>query len=252
MKKMRKVLPAIAMLLVSAVMMSTASFAWFTMNSEVKATGMNITAVAPASLWIAQDVAADATPAWASTMTLVAENTPDAQFAPSKVKTQTDFKAWSFEKLDPASSAKVDINGNAPADATYIDSTSFFKDTFLLKLDSQTGDTAAVSVKVAVSHADATADEIWKALRVAVVVDGTTLTFEFSELNQTGAASLEYTAGQELVTLTAGAAGTTAVVYAWLEGTDADCKNANALNCDLFSIDLSFSIGAVTPPASGT
>ena len=44
MKKMRKLIPALAMLLVSAVMMSTASFAWFSMNTTVTADGMSITA----------------------------------------------------------------------------------------------------------------------------------------------------------------------------------------------------------------
>lgn len=44
MKKMRKLLPALAMLLISAVMMSTASFAWFAMNTNVTATGMDVSA----------------------------------------------------------------------------------------------------------------------------------------------------------------------------------------------------------------
>lgn len=52
MKKMRKLIPAFAMLLVSAIMMSTASFAWFTMGSTADATGMQITATADSSLII--------------------------------------------------------------------------------------------------------------------------------------------------------------------------------------------------------
>lgn len=52
MKKMRRLIPAIAMLLVSAVMLSTASFAWFTMNSEVEATGMTVQAKSDGSMVI--------------------------------------------------------------------------------------------------------------------------------------------------------------------------------------------------------
>ena len=52
MKKMRRLIPAIAMLLVSAVMLSTASFAWFTLNDEVTASGMQIQAKATGSLVI--------------------------------------------------------------------------------------------------------------------------------------------------------------------------------------------------------
>ena len=44
MKMTRKLIPALAMLLISAVLMSTASYAWFSMNTKVTATGMSITA----------------------------------------------------------------------------------------------------------------------------------------------------------------------------------------------------------------
>lgn len=51
-KNARKLIPAVAMLLVSATMLSTASFAWFSMNNEVSATGMQVNVNAPASLLI--------------------------------------------------------------------------------------------------------------------------------------------------------------------------------------------------------
>lgn len=44
MKNTRKLIPALAMLLVSAILMTTASFAWFSMNTTVTATGMQVTA----------------------------------------------------------------------------------------------------------------------------------------------------------------------------------------------------------------
>lgn len=52
MKKMRRLIPAIAMLLVSAVMLSTASFAWFTMSENATAGGMQVTAKASGTLII--------------------------------------------------------------------------------------------------------------------------------------------------------------------------------------------------------
>lgn len=55
MKKMRKLIPAFAMLLVSAIMMSTASFAWFTMNDQVQATGMQVQAKASGNLLISEN-----------------------------------------------------------------------------------------------------------------------------------------------------------------------------------------------------
>ena len=47
MKNMKKLIPALAMLVLSAVMMSTASFAWFSMNTEVQVDGISVDAVAP-------------------------------------------------------------------------------------------------------------------------------------------------------------------------------------------------------------
>ncbi len=52
MKKTRKLIPAIAMLLMSTVMMSTASFAWFSMNQTVDVGGMKVNATATGSLLI--------------------------------------------------------------------------------------------------------------------------------------------------------------------------------------------------------
>lgn len=60
MKKMRKLLPAFAMLLVSAIMMSTASFAWFSMGTTATATGMEVTATASSSLIISKVATLDA------------------------------------------------------------------------------------------------------------------------------------------------------------------------------------------------
>ena len=51
-KTNRKLIPSVAMLLVSAIMLSTSSFAWFTINKEVTATGMSIKAENTANLLI--------------------------------------------------------------------------------------------------------------------------------------------------------------------------------------------------------
>jgi len=50
---MKKLIPAIAMLLISAVLLSTASFAWFSMNTTVTVTGMSVTATVNDNLQIA-------------------------------------------------------------------------------------------------------------------------------------------------------------------------------------------------------
>ena len=46
MKKFRKLLPALSMLLISALLMGSSTFAWFSMNTTVTATGMHVKAKA--------------------------------------------------------------------------------------------------------------------------------------------------------------------------------------------------------------
>ncbi len=53
MKKTLKLIPAIAMLLVSAILVSTATFAWFSMNTQVTAKGMQVKAKAEGGIVIA-------------------------------------------------------------------------------------------------------------------------------------------------------------------------------------------------------
>ena len=54
---MKKLIPAVVMLLVSALLMATASFAWFSMSNVVTVTGMEIKTKVSSNLLIATDVA---------------------------------------------------------------------------------------------------------------------------------------------------------------------------------------------------
>lgn len=57
-KNLAKITLAIAMTVVSAAMLSTASFAWFSMNTEVKASEMELKAVTPTNLLISNGTSA--------------------------------------------------------------------------------------------------------------------------------------------------------------------------------------------------
>ena len=64
MKKMRRMIPALCMLLVSAIMLSTASYAWFTMNEQVEATGMQVQAQAGGAMIIGTDLLTESDQSW--------------------------------------------------------------------------------------------------------------------------------------------------------------------------------------------
>ena len=78
MKKMRRMIPALCMLLVSAIMLSTASYAWFTMNDSVTATGMQVQAKASGSLVVGKAPLGDA----AKTSTAVTLETNQQNLTP--------------------------------------------------------------------------------------------------------------------------------------------------------------------------
>lgn len=54
---MKKLIPAICMLLVTAVMLGSSTFAWFSMNNTVKVTGMEVTTKVSNNLYIADSTA---------------------------------------------------------------------------------------------------------------------------------------------------------------------------------------------------
>lgn len=51
----KKLIPAVAMLTTSAIMLSSATYAWFTMNKEVEVTGMSLTTTVGSNLLISPD-----------------------------------------------------------------------------------------------------------------------------------------------------------------------------------------------------
>ena len=103
MKNMRKLIPAIAMLLVSAVMMSTASFAWFSMADNAVATGMEVKATAAGGFAIASYVTKDQAPSKDSFKTTASasyKNGDATGLAPTSHSTADAWYKGQAEKVD--------------------------------------------------------------------------------------------------------------------------------------------------------
>lgn len=104
---MKKLIPAIVMLLVSAVVLSTASYAWFTTTQSATASGMQVTATAPSSVLIRQiDATGNATTEFGSSVTFTGDAvtlTPASTvngvnfFAPTKVEDALGGMAFTAE-----------------------------------------------------------------------------------------------------------------------------------------------------------
>lgn len=281
MKKTLKLIPAIAMLLVSAVLVSTATFAWFSMNTQVTAKGMQVKAVAEGGIVISNSTKTD----WTSEAT--AQITTANLFPTSNAKTPSTLTTWYHNKSDDADDAKagqaaatyetldialsdttnsegvgyVDKNADSAytsgADAAY-----FLKDNFFIKSsgDSLTGTTLYIN-KVEVSSSNSLL-AIDNSLRVCIVVDSTA--YLFAPVSVGAGPTLTYKV-KGSATDTVALAGTTkntatgvttinntdadavpVQIYVYYEGEDASCKSTNISGISVDTITVSVQFGTTT------
>lgn len=85
MKKTLKLVPAIAMLLISAIMLSTATFAWFSMNNRVQITGMTLKTKVSSNLLVSETNVSD------STFTTALEQSRSAYLEPASTVNGSSF-----------------------------------------------------------------------------------------------------------------------------------------------------------------
>ncbi len=109
----KKLIPAAAMLAISAAMLSTATYAWFTMSREVEVKGINMTATVPAGLQISlgNNMGSSTTGAKLTAINSTTADGVGLVKAPLNTDTSTDwansvqFNRWYVcSKLNPASS----------------------------------------------------------------------------------------------------------------------------------------------------
>ncbi|MBD9226207.1 MAG: hypothetical protein EGQ48_03090 [Clostridiales bacterium] len=104
MKKFRKLIPALCMLLVSALFVGTSTYAWFSMNKEVSATNMSVTAKADTPFL--QIRAKGGSGDWATTATLTASGTELSLIHPTTIK--QGAMVWEYATSKNPADAEVD------------------------------------------------------------------------------------------------------------------------------------------------
>ena len=109
----RKLIPAAAMLCISAAMLATSTYAWFTMNKEVSAVGMQVQARAEAGLLISEVKAT--TGIWDSQAT--ANALPGTKLIPTSTKDGAKWVHANSTALDDeAGAASNSLSDNLSAD----------------------------------------------------------------------------------------------------------------------------------------
>lgn len=244
---MKKLIPAIGMTLLGAALLGTSTYAWFSANKTVTATGMVLQAKADSSLLISDKASAD----FSNTMALVNDvTTPAAYMDPVQSTFSSTDGTYTFKKLTEAGKAYVKDDGSFVYTGTdektiadfLVDTTnSHYHDSMWLKFEApeQSGAAATQTINMAATMKSDSTEAIYRAFRVALVDVGSKAvldTYTFTALNTKVTSSVT-------ITLTAGTAKQVDV-YAWLEGADTNCFNANAVKGQAYTVDLEFSVPA--------
>ena len=268
----KKLIPAAMMLAVSASMLGTSTYAWFSMNKTVTATGISMTATVPNQLLIKGSATTAAYKA-AIDFTAAADSAVNTSAAlsnlvPVAYKTQSAATANpnnTFKKLTTAGMTKVDQLGRvsgADVDLTSATdvaaataNTDYFYDTFTLKYAGQLDDNySQPRVKITFADSDTTNTQspIVGALHVVLVDnESTPNVYEFDMGSATWTTSGDdankyvYTA-TNVTPFNADNDEVVYTVYVFYDGEDAQCMNANAIDMDTYTFTFDFDLVAAT------
>ena len=258
----KKLLGAIGMLSVSAAMLVSSTFAWFSMNKDVKALGMQTTAKAEDGIVIAAYTAADETTAPAAASYADSANAYNLPSTEKKLlPTFTNDGATWYHNW----STQYD-NGQAYGDDGYVNVTSDTTNTYYLKnkfsIKSPGGDKAVYVKSITVSN-PATTGLYDESIRVLIKSGSTVQIFNkngsswtaetaAASQNTSDAITTDVTASPTVISssiasiLTATPAGTDVEIYVYYDGEDPACKSSNISTFDTATINVTFTSDATT------
>lgn len=263
MKLTKKLIPAIGMLMLSAVMLVTSSFAWFSMNENVSVTGMSVTAKGDqVYLQIINETSAVETEKAfkdGAAQTLAHTTLQSAEMLPVNVvdkinddeKTVTDYAGagdlvWvtnigTSTSVGTASAKYTDVTDAA----TTTNGKYYLKNTFKIRLDPTAGATeAAKPLTIAAISTNESADAFKGCLSVLVVSKvGETSYGQVWDYN--GSAFVKKLGANDLSGSVFTAANPATVdIYVFFNGDDADCtqeKLAAARSAN-YTVEIQFTV----------
>lgn len=249
---MKKIIPALALLLISAMVLASASYAWFSMNTTVTATGMQVKATTADGILISN--AQDGTYS-------VSANAVNPQGAGLLPTSTADFTTWYKANSTKSNLAKaIDSNG-------YVDITSggtlssgvwtndgnqyYLKNSFWLKSSAEDSEVYVKVDGITVGGKNQSA-KLDCTLRVAVLTGNDKFVYAPVQDNQSGQDNAKgYGASwtvisnnaEQQVTEKVTITPVEVVVYIYFEGEDAACISDNiTANLDDLTVEFTISI----------
>lgn len=268
-KSLRKLIPTFVMLVITAALVGTSTYAWFSMNTNVTATGMTVTAKAEGGIVIANAAGDD----WSNS---ASASTASATLYPTSTK---DVTTWYHNKSTNANDAQASqaagtyetlkltksateygigyvedgTPGYGETEAAY-----YLLNKFTVKSSAEnlTGIKFYInSVTVTGMNTSAALDA---SLRVAIKIVGDSTTYIYAPV--AGATKTYKVGGSEQTEITVktneknvetsiNAISTNGVgveVYAYFEGEDAACKSTNVSGVTLDNLAITVKFGTAT------
>ncbi len=246
MKAMRKILPALCMLLVSAVMLGSSTFAWFSSNSKVTASGMQITASAPQDLKIGlSNTVAEmgvsktfvSKSEWYNT-TSRPNGVMPTEFVEGTKTGEEKFTKIKDEYLKNVNPDNGKYTGTEGKDV-YMEESKIdvFACDFYLYLTGAEATNKQINWKITIGDTTALTD-VWKALSVLVCKDGK----KVKEVHLGDGAANGIGSPVAFDTIVANDAPTGYTLYFYLDGNHANCNNKVASRVAQMSISIEFTI----------
>ncbi len=251
MKKFKKLIPALCMLLVSAVMLGSTTFAWFSMNTTVTASNMQVQAKADQVYLQIKEKTGTFTPN--GNHTSVPSTVAKKSLLPTNVyktfdetapETFTGGKDFVWVSNYSIDADKSDKAGSYTNVTPQVDSYAL-KFEYTIRLRPDTGATVAPG-KLKVTAVEFENESATSGLKgaVSVLVVCGDYSAVYKQTTTTG--TFTKSAGDEALSAAAFAStdGTDVAVYVFFDGDNANCKTTNIVLNDTFSVKITFNCNA--------
>ena len=242
---MKKLIPAIVMLLVSAVVLSTASYAWFTTSASVTADGMKVTAQAPTSILISgQDATGALADGWTEFTSFVEFPVADNKISAASSVTGVNSTFYAPTQCDDIHGS---IHEDSDIEAVSNGTVNYYVD-YVIKLQNTSADSA---VDIYLESISISNTNIKNAVRVAIL-DGTGAVSKgvfYPADKDVTTATVTYVAGASGAlskefdqenpgtdTLAGVAAGSTTAIAVW--GNTTEAANTVVAHLDAYDAEL--------------
>lgn len=249
------------MLLISAILVSTSTYAWFSMNTQVVAKGMKVTAKVTGSLYIYNQEASTAPEASAVVSSEMDFQMPtETALKPTSTKTLAAGSWWTTAAQSPTSYEKASSSTYTSVAAANLDEYRLVK-TVYVRGENDFTNLSVTGVTINTSNDDVIDDAV--TIAVKCTADGGTAHWFCNEVdtNRHGAVTgtsttdtLTFTqvsgSGLSNVILPTGSANTvyTVEIYIYYDGMSSSCYTNAANGASVDGLTIAVTLGATFNP----